>query len=612
MITLANHSQYRFRGWKRVTLAGTNRPATDVRCDDSGKPIFVLGRAVGNVRVADIWVDLLPGSQKQIDPETLADGIYEPKIPGNLITHFGGKLKVNGEVMNLLSSAVDGAALTSHARWRLFCGAVVDVWLRWYPGESWMHGECLVTNSDQTNPALTCSVPNIVLEFGNSIILFAGGRPHIPADIYGDGQCRAVPFTAFWPSMETMSDRESALAVSIFGIGGTESVKLFNVGNPIYPTNFDARARAGSLLPETINRIYSWDTQAWGAPGIVKESGSAGEQTDQMFVGGEGFAFCGAENFTYLNALAGWPKRPCHHLEMDGSVLNPFKPTSRPRIFWYGRPHNGLWSLVDRLGKPRGINWDEQLFQTMPGLPESHGWFGPDVEHWLMNGLIAAARLTGSPMIQTLLEHQATIYLLTQTTTPGWSTSQLYASRAYGYECWNVTQMLCTLENEETKQRLFTRCMSRWIQVGRSKILGYPIWDLRTNDPRLGDGLGEWYLPWQHGLDAYGRFVFGQFVGNLEMMESAVATAEALIAQAFWKDSTDGRWKTYAHVAVDGRHSTDAEANIFYMFGMPMVPAVLLMNNPQHAIAREIWNQMVNDAVTTQKASWLSPGVPPA
>jgi hypothetical protein len=45
-------------------------------------------------------------------------------------------------------------------------------------------------------------------------------------------------------------------------------------------------------------------------------------------------------------------------------------------------------------------------------------------------------------------------------------------------------------------------------------------------------------------------------------------------------------------------------------FGMPMAPAALLRYEPEHAVARSIWTQLLAECQTWASASWLAPGVP--
>jgi hypothetical protein len=72
-------------------------------------------------------------------------------------------------------------------------------------------------------------------------------------------------------------------------------------------------------------------------------------------------------------AALGQLRRPCHHLEDQA-----------------GR---------DQLGKPR-----------QPTLSETHGWLGPDREHWLQNTVAIALRITGGPALEWEMAAQARLF----------------------------------------------------------------------------------------------------------------------------------------------------------------------------------------------------------
>jgi len=118
--------------------------------------------------------------------------------------------------------------------------------------------------------------------------------------------------------------------------------------------------------------------------GPNKNSADSGAQGDQVFVAGECKVQPGPEQVAYLSALK-LAARPNHLRRPDGSPMDPAEVATVQ--FWHGRPH--AQSTHNLLGKSRGIE-----------AVDAHGWWGPDTEHWLANGLAVAARVTGSRALQ--------------------------------------------------------------------------------------------------------------------------------------------------------------------------------------------------------------------
>jgi hypothetical protein len=619
-VRVANHSGMPFSGWIRATV---DREPPHAAGERDGAT-YVMGRRVGiDTRVVDVRCSLAPGQRRDLDLATFpgVDFALAP-LPVDLLAQFGGWPSVNGAPLAVVSVVPDGAGWTAALRARVPGTRllVCDLWITWYPAQGWCHGEALLTASNPTVPDVTEDAPAITLAFGDAVVAPLGGAVGqlAPAAHWGDGQARGVPLTFVWtrnmPAVDwsqPWGDDEwrwigaymSAEADKTLLVRGVGIDRLLANGNPSLPGGLSPLAWAQGRLGGALAALHSWDE---GTSGPVKESGITGAQVnDQLFVRGEAMRAdgVGAELVAYFGALK-YGGRPCHHREADGSPLDAARHTQRPLIFWDGRPHAGLWSMVDRLGKDKVLNWDPDRFEMFPDKRESSGWWGPDVEHWLMNQLAAGCRLTGSPCLQALLRAQATIYPLQWTTTPGWSTSDHYASRAVGYEMLNAVHMWRELEDRALAQRIRTHALNRWA-VSIAPAYGGDVWDWRTGDARFPAG-GSWWMPWQQSIAAYGLDLAGEQFGVPAMRETALRGALRVLNDGIRYDAALGFYYTVKSICDDGR--VDPWGG-YWLFGTPLAVAVVLRQQPTNEKARAVWAQMVADATQPEQTSWLAPGV---
>lgn len=623
IVTVANYSTWPWSGYVRTTVdrmpphssgwllrSGQFMAGQPVAPKDA---IYRLGRRVGEATwVLDLWCELAPSQKRTFDLGAFDDcEIPVPGLPADVFAHFGAWLpEVNGNPLTPLTIQVDGAAILVQLRARVPGSLLVcDLWLWWRPEEPWVcHGEALITASNPTVPDVVEDAPAVTLVFGDAVIqpLGAPVGQLAPATHWADGQSRGVPLTFSWPRhlpradwSQPWGDDEwrwigafmSTEAAKVWQPTGVGIEKLLQQGNPLLPPGFAPIPWANGRLPGAVAALYTWDV---GTAGPVKTSGDTGAQTnEQFFVRGEALlpGGAGAEQIAYLGALK-HADRPCHHREADGSPLDPSRHTSRPLIFWQGRPHSGLWNLVDRLGKPEPITSEI-----------TNGWFGPDPEHWFFPQLAAGTRYTGSPCLQALLRNQALIYPLQWTTQAGWSTSQPYASRAVGWEMLAAVALWRDLEDRQMADRVRVHNLARWTTVIAPTRSG-DVWDWRTGDARFPPG-GSWWIPSQQAIEAYGLDLAGETFGVPAMRETALRGALKVLDAAIFL-GTDGRYFTVKSVCDDGR--VDPWGG-YWLFGTPMAVATVLRQQPNHARARAIWIQMVQDATQPEQTSWLSPGI---
>ena len=606
MIRLANHSPHQFNGWKRVTV--DSRPPHNA--GRIGDTTYVLGRQVGDgVYVLDVRCSLAPSQQLTLDLDQSIESAFVLAAPLG-IEWSGGPLTVNGAATSFVSVSPDGAAWLAHLRvrsGRMFC---TDIYLRHYPGEPWVHGELTNTCSHPAVPDLFADSPHVRLAFGDGLSIAAGREWHeaiIDADSYADGQQRLVPFTTIFLRHMTPTSWASAQAVMSSAIGGVGIQRLYPQGNPVHRPGASAIPWARSHMPGALRAIHNWGHTF----AIAANSGQTGSQFDQLYRHGEAMLpdGAGAEITSYL-AAAKWANRPCHHLEPSG---DPIDPAAHPAcIFWTSRPHWHPNVGPDKLGKVGALaQWD------VPG-----GWYGSDRQHWLIGGLIAGARYTGSPALQTLLRHQANAFLLGETVTPGLSTSSADAARSVYYACEVALRLIDNLEDRAMAERIAERLRQRIALVYVPQLGPKPgdVWDPRADQRIIGDfdiGRPKQYtrgvMWWQQAVGCYGLDLASERMGNAEGRAIALRAAKAVIAHA-WRKQPDGVWKLWDNTAytdgtvlpeseyVEGRavHSTGWFRATWGVLGI----ATILRHEPQHTEAREIWEQ-----VTVDGGSWVPPGV---
>jgi len=588
-----------FAGWVRTTIDRDPPRAVG----QVGDVTYVVGRQTGrDTHVVDLHVALAAGQQLSVDLSKAVQASWtRPALPADPISWTGGPMTIGGSPMHWVGFQADGAGYLLHLRGRTGLMFNTDVWVTFYPDQAWAPAEALVTCSNPAVPDLREPSGSLALTFGTAITIVPGrgvGASLVePGTYFADGQSRLLPVAFVWP--QHLSDAsswssvgsQSQLGVVAVGIGS-----LLQQGNPRYATTFSARDWAAPKLPEAVRRLHTWDKAVCGPN---PRSADTGAQEDQVFVRGEMLLPGGAPAamVTYLSA-AKLANRPCNHLEADGSPMTGVPTTpGKLAILWNGRPHAGLWSVVDRRGKPTAL-----AESTVPG-----GWSGPDVEHAFAATLFAGARATGSPALQQLLRSWATIYRLQWTITPGWSTTQPYAARAVGWEGMLAVLLFDGLEDRALANLVADHWRKRWDTVlSTSPRMQAAVWDIRTDDARLGSG--QWWLPWQQAVGAYGLDIAGERFGRPAARAMALAAAKTVLARA-WRQ-VDGRWRSTSQMPVDP--ACDAETQwteAWAYFGGALGIATILRHEPQHEQARAIWQQLVDSATKVSETSWLAPEV---
>jgi len=580
VVHVANYTGSEFDGWKRATIdVAPPHPAGTV-----GDVRYVLGRAVGNdARVIDLHLHLDPGEVRSIDlSRAVATPFKIGKLPVDPLAFFG-EPSLAGIPFRLVSAAPDGAAWVARMRARKAPLLCTDLWVRWYPDQpSWATGEAVVTASHPGSAEMVATVPDdFEIRFGDAEVL---GFDLAAGDTIGDGQARSFPLTFIWTQhMTSAKDWSCAAAAASLGICANGISKLWPDGNPqpvADPLTWTRRNWAGAAA-----RLRGWET---GSLGVNKRSADTGAQEDQVFVGGEcvGAASLGAETVRYLVAM-GQSRQPCHHLEVNGDLL--FLDQHPKLVMWNARPHYLRTVSFDQLGKTR----------TQTEL-ETHGWSGPDREHWLINTLAIAYRLTGSEALQWQLEAHARVFWFQETTDPRLSTSNFSTERAVGWAGIAAVHLWRSLENRE----LATKIQQRWqdrvrmVYIPKLSIKPQDIW-LPREDARLMNDTG-WvplnWMPYQQAVGAWGLDYACRLIGPPAGRELALKGAKATLRA--WQTMEDSTWKPWAYrgfsaagdpvpfVERAGAHFGEG-VWVWMMLGV----ATVLDHEPQNAQARAIWAQ---------------------
>jgi hypothetical protein len=351
--------------------------------------------------------------------------------------------------------------------------------------------------------------------------------------------------------------------------------------SPLLPPNFNAHQWAADRWAESIRRIHTWDV---GVVGPNKRAMDSGAQDDMVFVRRECEAAVTAVQIAYLGALK-IGNRPNHHREADGSPLGLNK--SGLYIF-NGRPtHPSI-----KLGKER-----------QPTFEECSGWEGPDAEHWFINTLCAAYRMTGSRALQQEIDQQARLYLYSHTTTAGWGTSAWHSSRAVGWECHAVGLLVDNLEDRVLAGLVEQRLRERVERVYPA-FLAPTWWDVRVDDPRIGTG--PCIITWQSSVACYFLDVDGERFGIPMLREKALAQAKLLVQHAFAEHGT--QWQSIYALRVDPSMPVEPATSgpdQMWLYGTPLCVATVLRHEPQHEKANEIMVQMKESALQLKDTAWL-------
>lgn len=459
-----------------------------------------------------------------------------------------------------------------------------DLLLLYYPDQPMaMPGTLSITQSHglRENPVYQIPV-NIVDSFG-STFLHAG-------DYIGSGQRRTFPVYYDRDRQAVCVRRTPACGLGLEEIGPVAAIASPGAYNEVKWLEYAS---------DSYRDLFSWDTTQIG---VSKRSGDAGDQEDQGYSQGFEPFLPNASMLTIRARLeAAWnqAKRPCHHLDIAGNPLDPEAQSPR-LVYWAGQPHWHTGVSPNQLGKNRALT-----------EADTHGWWGPDNEHFLLNNVAAAYELTGDMALHDELVHHAYLYLGSETVDPGLATTQLCIARALGWGCLAMTHCYRLLRDRNLAERVRDRVLARIQQHQRT--WGNQLWDVRPNP---GNYMGMpasqspfFWMAYQQAVGAYGVFVAARTM-RLPVTEWAARAAAAVVDRCYPPGNEilglDANQNT-----TDQRYTTT-----FDRAWMPLALWVVIRgipaNEPVHAKALEIYNRIrgtVPNPVTewSHFDDWLPP-----
>lgn len=602
MIRLANYGSDRYRGWYRLTTDHPIPAAGEI----DGVP-YARGHAQGDAWIVDLRVDLAPGQVLELDPARATLGPLRAVDVHEALAQIGTPT-VAGVPMGVVDSEQDGAAVLVHYRAKVSANLVADLWLWAYPGQPWCRGVATFVAGNPEIPDLVAVVPEgLTIEIRGAFVATPERLPGAPlpaGETLADAQKRSFPITVVWPSRMQQSDWGSAGGMVFWRIVGNGIANLWPGGYPALPVGMPRLGWTREHWAGAIERLYGWEA---GPLGAVAAGGQTGAQEDQVFVGGEceGPQGLGAETVRYFVAL-GQSRQPCHHVEADGS---PLKPENHPNlVLWSSRPHWHTGVSPDQLGKLAGLT------------NEAHGWSGPDREHWLLNTLAVAARITGDPELQAQLAAHGRNFLLAETTNPGWATTGNNAARSVGWAGLVVVHLWRNLRDRRLAEQVAERWRQRVLEVYIPTMGSRPggIWDPRADNrikAEIGANWEQGWMPEQQAVGCYGLDLACEMLSIPEGRTMALAGAKAVLERAFTREGD--RWVEWERLGYRGADVLQpheiVEGNGAHRTGwyraawFPMATTTVLRHEPQNERARSIWAQQLADG--GGGGSWFAPEV---
>lgn len=579
IIHLSNDSHLPFQGWLPINV--------DELPDPPVSDNWVTGLRSGlDTFNADVYVGLSPGERQTFHLDGGAPSDYTPS--GGFAQMWGGvAVTVAGVALDYLGAELNGAAWDGHWRGRVGRMLNVDLWIHWYPDQAWCPGKVIVTASNPDVPDIKEHIPaDFALRFGDADVLIPGLAANAPlmkeGDWLADGQTRSHTLTLCWRRLGGDLDLARAIADQKITANGIKNLHGAD-GNPHLPVCFDARAWSAAMLPECIVRSTDWFN---GPLDQAMVSGASGAQAGQSFIGGPAMADPSAVGPLLIAALDGsWPM---HHLEANGEQLN-WRRHPGLRLF-YGRVNRAL--STDTLGKT-----------AEPTSADSHGYKGPEDEHWFIFETLAAARLSGDPALQWHLRAHAIQFLFRYVVEPpgNWLTE----NRGIGWLSFVAAELYRNLRDRDLADAVVNRYHALFEQLILPLRAGGAWWSWKRSDS-IGPGIRA--IPWQAAVMALGLSWAGRLFHRGDAQDMALEMGKEIIERAYVYHGSPARWETRDVITADGS-DPGPYLRTYDWFGMPMAVAAVLRHEPTHEKARAIWTQLLNDKPDFWQAAWLCPGV---
>ena len=525
MIRASNYASSRFRGILTFGIGVGNLPpgvTTQARfvpmIDTTHCQEIVFGPQRGCVREVDVLVDLGPGERFDLRIDQIqAAGTATVDI-GDAARFGRPALDIGGVITPLPHAGGEVAGRKIRSK---FAGRVgqpfYELWVEFDPASGWGRWECLTTPANPSFANPRCEFPaevKLVWLDAEAVVLRSGmDQPVLftAGDFMAQGQARALCGVVGWTRLMSVDAYSSLVAAGQDAVVAVDSELPAPIGmaRPGLATRAPSPlAWANQFFGPARDTLPGWE-RIWNL-GWAPASTSTGDQEDQGYAkGGQALAEPGAARVDYYTACA-WARKPCHWLEPDGSMLSLARFPALKMLA--GQPH---WH--------RGVSPDWLGMERLPTQLESHGHYGPDQSHWFCNRLWSATSATCSPMLMRLCEHQAQLIEFSVTLNPAWSTTTTGESRAMGWQCLVMANLIRVLPEGSRRTAVLQRACD-WLQfivvpwltrpAGAQQILyDYPITDGRgsISQEYLSDGTTrrypEWWSVWQQGVGSFGLWV---------------------------------------------------------------------------------------------------------
>lgn len=590
MILLENLSTSgSFIGWHRVTVR--DKPLWSAATVD-GRTL-VVGLPVGNVGWGiDVHGRIDAGQRISIDLSRAVPRNYTLHADSDAISDpvgFFGIPSILGVPLALRPLAPGGMPLTPDGacflvRLSARIGPLfADLWLRAYPGQQRYSGTLRLTCSDISQPTLFYELPEAILG------LHRGFR-------FADGQSIMLP-------VQWQRDTRRLVETKSPTIVGRGIDSPGWLGIPA-KGSFDLERFYADKHPHTVDALTSWRLTTIG---IVPNAGVAGDQEDQGFAQGFESYYGGSLKCLATRAMAAlqWAKRPCHHLEPSGEIVDP---EARQAVYWSGRP---IWWSPNQFNKPRSL-----------GPTDCSGWYGPDLEHHLIHTLATDYELRQDPGVGHELTHLAHVYLGSETLDPRLATTTQFVARALGWNSLVAAHLYRLLPDRALAERVKARWLAR-VALHRTRW-GSGFWDVRQTPPEsmwVSPGVSPYYcMLYQMAVGVFGVYAAAE-VFDAPSEKQWAASASTLVLSWAW-DNSLLEWEiiglsspTTPHDPASYQEGRTAHRSGFYRGAwLPLAAWVAHDAHPHSEFAQRVMAKLREDEAVVDPFGWFrcSDWLPPA
>lgn len=467
------------------------------------------------------------------------------------------RVSVNGAVWSpSVAVEQDGPATVLHLRGRIpGCQIVAELWATVYPGAPVVPWELLVVASDPRTTEVYQWVESLTFEVDGQVVVSPWwprwkGAVHETANrvrlltqtTIADSQGVAwAGVVALNPSAEGAAAIYGPLTAVASAAAWAGSWGPFGAV-PTFPPDM------GAYLGRMSGFLSSAESAGWAFRGprigLAANSGQTGAQ-DDFGASKLGWAWAGGPTAALegLHSALHEASRPGLWYEADAALVEPWAHPNH--VTWSGYTHWHSSYSGDRLGKG-----------STPAPRWSGNYIGPDREHWSNNVLCGTYLLTGSRVLQRVIEKQARQILSGETLDPRLpGTSGIGPPRGIGRTLLSASWIDCCLDplselRARVQERILARCEQKiepWTRPPAGAVVA-PLGT--TTDPRRMNGVRCW--GWEEPLGLMGLRAAELRFGSAPAGIALRRAAESWIRYGWWHD--ERQWRMADNVAyLDGQ-----------------------------------------------------------